>query len=284
MRKLDKKEILIIILLSGIITLGISNVMLFLNYPQPAPQRDLSTLVIATSSGPDTLELTDAWDSASYQILDQVVETLFSHDLRDPELPRINLLAESYHWENATILHIKLREAVLFHDYTPFNATAAKWNLDRLQYNINATGTNTGEVAHTQPLWMRPDGITPIINNTVVNGIYNITITLNGPYGPLLNLLSYINAGMISPTSHAEDETSFINLITGNIVGTGPFIFNHFIPDVEVNLTRWIGYRNHISYFKTIIFKIYDDAVAARNDIIKNQVDVNMMAYYQDFA
>ena len=75
----------------------------------------------------------------------------------DVNLPRINLLAESYYWKNKTCLQIKLREGIHFHDSTLFNASAAKWNLDRLLYLTNCTGNNTGAVAYTQVLWMFPE-------------------------------------------------------------------------------------------------------------------------------
>ena len=50
---------------------------------------------VATSAGPHTLEVVDAWDSASNNVLEQVVETLFTNNLSDLDLPRINLLAEA---------------------------------------------------------------------------------------------------------------------------------------------------------------------------------------------
>ena len=118
----------------------------------PPSIEELPDFVIGTFSGPRTLELVDSWDKGSNDVLHQVVETLFSHDLYDINLPRVNKLAYSYWWENNTSLQIRLREGILFHDSTPFNAEAVKWNLDRLQYLINATGTNKGDIAHTQSL------------------------------------------------------------------------------------------------------------------------------------
>jgi ABC-type transport system substrate-binding protein len=243
-------------------------------------------LVVGTSNNPATLEIVDCWDGASSDVLEQVVETLFSFDLRDPTLPRINLLAKSYWWENNTRLHIKLREGVLFHDGTTFNASAAKWNLDRLQYLIDAWGNNTGEVAHTASLFMRPDGETPIINNTHIVGDYNITIALNGAYGPFLNLLTLINTGMLSPTAHEDHTTSFIELDTEKIVGTGPFEFQNFTSDVEVVFSRWNKYWNHVAYFKTLRYKIYDggDTDGAHQDMLKGLIDINWMTSDQNLA
>lgn len=135
---------------------------------------DPLTLKVGRSSGPNTIEPVDAWDSASNDVLEQVVETLFFYNSSNVDLPQINQLAHSYHWVDTTHLSINLRQGILFHDGTPFNAVAAKWNLDRLLYLTNCTGTNTGEIALTQSLWMFPDGVTPIINNVATVGIRSL--------------------------------------------------------------------------------------------------------------
>ena len=245
---------------------------------------DPLTLRVATSWGPDTLELVEAWDSASNDVLEQVVETLFFYDLTDLDLPRINLLAQSYHWVDTTHLLINLREGILFHDGTPFNASAAKWNLDRLLYLTNCSGTNTGTVAQTQSLWMFPDGVTPIINNVATVGEYNITITLNGAYAPLLSTLSYINAGMISPTTHAAEATSFIDLTTGILIGTGPFKYDSYVPGVEVKFTRWDDYWKGPAYFEEMLFVIFSDVTTAHNAFLDHTIDWNRMFADQNLA
>ena len=54
---------------------------------------DYSTLIIGTRFGPASLDPVDSWDSASYNVLDQVIEGLYTNNLSDPNLKRINLLA-----------------------------------------------------------------------------------------------------------------------------------------------------------------------------------------------
>ena len=274
---MNRKYLVITVLSIALIISSITNVVIILTYPKDSNPEDQSTLVVGTSAGPDTLDIVDVWDSASIDVLEQVVETLFSHDLRDPNLPRINLLAESYYWKNKTTLQIKLREDILFHDGTPFNSIAAKWNLDRLLYLTNCTGNNTGITAQTRSLWMRPDGKTPIINNVEPIGKYNITITLNGPYGPFLNLLTYINSGMISPTAHNANVHGFIPL-DSKIVGTGPFVFEHYTPRVEVVLTRWNSYRENLAYFSVLKFKLFNDPDKANEEMLDRKIDFNLMA------
>jgi ABC-type transport system substrate-binding protein len=284
MEKENRKNIVIIVLIGALLVSGVGNIFFIQIGPPPLFPEEGVTYVRSTSSGPHTLEITDTWDSASNDVLGQVVETLFFYDLDDPDLPRINLLAHSHWWVDNTTLQIQLKEGILFHDETPFNAEAAKWNLDRLQYMINATGTNTGEVAHTQSLWMFPDGVTPIMDTITAVGDYNITITLNAPYGLFLNTLAYINAGMLSPTAHAGDEASFIPLTTGKPIGTGPFSYDKYIPNVECRLQRWEQYWMSPANFPTVIFAIYSDATTAHNAFISYTIDANPMASYQNLA
>jgi peptide/nickel transport system substrate-binding protein len=263
---------------------GIANILLVVLQPGIEPPAAGITYTRVTSSDPATLELVDAWDQASNDVLEQVVETLFFYDLNDLALPRVNVLAHSYWWEDATTLHVQLKEGIIFHDGTPFDAAAAKWNLDRLQYLVNNTGTNSGEVAHTQSLWRFPDGVTPIMDTITTVGTHNITITLNGPYAPFLNTLSYINSGMISPTAHAGDATSFIDLTTGKPIGTGPFKYDRFIPNVEVRLRRWDQYWRAPANFPTVIYSIESDVTTAHNAFLSYQVDENNMPADQNLA
>ncbi len=270
---MERKNIVTSILLIALITSGIGNIVLIIEMSS-LPIVEPPDFIIGTSSGHHTLELVDSWDKASNDVLYQVVETLFSYDLTDLDLPRINLLAHSYWWKNSTILQIQLRKGILFHDGTSFNADAAKWNLDRLQYLINATGTNYGVVAHTQSLWMFPDGETPIMDTITAISDNNITITLNGAYGPFLNTLAYINAGMISPTAHASHATSFIPLTTGDVIGTGPFMYDYFTPNEGVYLSRWEGYWKNLANFKRIKFAIIPDSADRNNAMLDKSVDL----------
>jgi peptide/nickel transport system substrate-binding protein len=294
MQNQNKNHNILSILLLGLLVLsGIFNIVfisIINEYSSVGWERIHGELIVATSSGPATLEPVDSSEISPGNVLDQVIETLFAYNLRDLNLPRINLLAESYHWENKTTLNIKLREGILFHDYTPFNASAAKWNLDRLQYLINATGMNTGNVAHTQFLWMQSDGITPIINDIKTVSEYNITITLTSPYGPFLNTLTLINAGMISPSFHATQNETFIQ-ISEDICGTGPFKYDGYTPDSEVRMSRWDNYWMQDVYgnpllanFRYLIYEICDNSLSAHNLFLANYIDINLIYEPQNIA
>lgn len=236
---------------------------------------------VGTISEPVTIELVEAWDRGSNNVISQVVETLFAYNLSDPSLPRVNRLAQSYLWINSTTLQIQLRQGILFHDGTPFNASAAKWNFDRLLYLTNCTGTNTGTVALTQSLWMFPDSNTPIIKSVSTVDNWNITITLNAPYAPLMDLLCYVNAGMISPTS--TPATQFIDLSSGQLIGTGPFQYEYYISGIEVYFTRWDNYWRDPAYFEEMYYLFFPSTDDLHYALLAHTIDYSQNPLYMNF-
>jgi ABC-type transport system substrate-binding protein len=282
---MEKKNIAITVLIIALVASGVGNIVLVvIGNPPSGPPSAGTTFVMATSSGPSYLEPVNSWDSASNDVLEQVVETLFFWDLSDVDLPMINVLAYSYFFVDTTTIQIRLREGIKFHDGTEFNAAAAKWNFDRLLFLTNCTGTNTVAVAQTQSLWMNPDGVTPIISGVTAVGDYNITITLSNPYAPVISTLTYINAGMISPTAHAAYAERLIPLTTDKLVGTGPYKFVSYTPSVEVRFTRWDEYWQGVGNFQTVIYAIYSDSTTAHNAYLGGTIDWNQMYADQNLA
>jgi peptide/nickel transport system substrate-binding protein len=237
--------------------------------------------VVGTANGPLSIDPVNAWDTASYNVISQVAETLFTYNLSDPDLPQVNFLAESYRWINSTALEIKLREGIYFHDGTPFNANAAEWNFNRILYLTNCTGTNTAQVADPSVLWFFPDGITPIIRSVSAVGSWNITITLNDPFSSLIDLLSFIGASMLSPTN--TPATDFIDLYSGQIIGTGPFQYGYYSSSIEVYFTRWDGYWRGPAFFEEMIFETISDTTTLNNAMLSHSVDYILNPLYAYF-
>jgi len=236
---------------------------------------------VGTLNEPSTIDPVEAYSTGSINLVEQVVETLFAYNLSDPNMPRINRLAESYWWYNVTTLQIKLREDVLFHDGTTFNASAAEWNFERILYLTNCTGTNMGDVSATQILWILPDGITPIIANVTAIGDWNITISLNAPYAPLMDLLCQSSSAMLSPTS--TPATLFIDLATEKVIGTGPFKYEYYNPGIEVKLTRWDNYWQDPAFFEEVYFKFFYNHDSLYAAMLSHSIDYSLNMRYMDF-
>ncbi|MFX1379622.1 MAG: ABC transporter substrate-binding protein [Promethearchaeota archaeon] len=119
-----------------------------------------------------------------------------------------------------------LREGIRFHDGTQFNASAVKWNFDRLQNFSHPFLTY---------LWYHPDG-TLILNRTEVIDDYIVRFVLNKPYVPFRSLLTHPQAYIISPTSTPKNR--YLNASTEKVVGTGPYIFKSNIVYVNTTLEK----------------------------------------------
>lgn len=227
--------------------------------------------IVGVTNNPNTLDPVDAYDGNSINVINQVCEGLFSNNLSNPNLPRINNLAESYWWKNSTTLHLKLREGVQFHDDTPFNATAAKWNLDRINYLTNSTGMLPSHMEQASPngLWKFSNG-TGIMKQIDEVNEYNITIHLNGPYSPFLDLLSFSGAAMISPSYHSQ--TDYID-IADDLVGTGPFEYDHYTEDVEVSFHAFDDYWRGMANITEIEFQIIPSSTDRNDAMGAHEID-----------
>ncbi|MFW9782735.1 MAG: ABC transporter substrate-binding protein, partial [Candidatus Heimdallarchaeota archaeon] len=162
---------------------------------------------------------------------------------------------------------------IVFHDLTPFDANATKWNLDRLLYLSNCTGTLPDTMVPGDPssLYFFPDGVTPIINNVVSDGAYNVTITLNAPYAPFIDLLCYVAGAMLSPTSTPEDD--FISLTYGRLIGTGPFVYEYYVPNVEVRLGGFEYYWRGAPFWEQVVMVFINDPTTRNNAMLGHEID-----------
>ena len=245
---MERKNIVSSLLLIALIISGISNIVLFIYSTQKdVSQTDFSTFRRLTWLHTSTIEPLDSTDSMARDTIHQVCEGLFAYDLRNISLPIIKRLAENYFWINQSTLQLKVRRGINFHDGYSFNASAVKWNLDRINYLSNATGNlpSNSTRAKLASLFFFPDTITPIINRTVIESEFNVTIYLNAPFSPFLNLLCHQAASILSPKS--TPMSSLIQL-DEDLIGTGPFIFDSCSHE-GVHFSRWGGVLEKFSEF-----------------------------------
>ena len=277
--EMEKKNIAIVVLAGVLVASGIGNILLALPGIETSAPRT-STLIVGTGSGPVDLDILNAWDSASNDVIRQCVEGLFMVDYTDENLSRIPVLAmDQGNWEDNVTWTVTLRQGVLFHDGTAFNAAAVQWNMQRLNWFFNATGNLTGGPGNavnetqssTASLYML-DATTPIINSTTINGEYNITFHLNEPFAAFLDILAYVTAWFLSPTSTPRYQ--HLETATGVLVGTGPYKYVRYVADTEVRWTNWHRYWRTGAYFEALVFSIIEDESARNNAMLAGDVDV----------
>lgn len=239
---------------------------------------------VGLMNGPVDLDPHNAWDSSSFLVIDQVCEGLFAYDLDDPDLAIIPNLALVGVWNLAgTEYTCILRQGVTFHDGAPFNADAVIFTWNRLNWALNVTGVNHDYISIFHSLYEFPDG-TPIVSSVLKNSEYSVTFVLNSPYVAFESLLCFEGSYMLSPIS--TPGAGYIDTVTGDLVGTGPFVYDNYIEDVEVNFHAFDNYWNGKANINTMKYEIINDAIIRNNALLAGNVhfiDGLMSSLYPQF-
>ena len=197
------------------------------------------TLRVGLEADPPNMDphrSTAAVDRQVYQNLyDKLVDT-------DENLTIIPMLATSWTISpDGKTVTFKLRQGVKFHDGTPFNAEAVKYNIDRMQ-DPNFPSTRRSEVR-------------PIQKVTVVDA-NTVALSLEKPYSPLLYVLTDRAGMMVSPAEAQKAGTNFAL----HPVGAGPFMFVEKIPQDHITLQRNPNYwAKGQPYLDRIIYRPFAD-------------------------
>ena len=165
-----------------------------------------------------------------------------------PDLEIIPQLATSYETsEDGLALTIKLREGVVFHDGTPFNAEAVKYNIER---------------SKTLPGSNRASELEQVESVDVVDE-YTVQLNLTQPFAPLVALLADRSGMMVSPTAAEAEGENFGN----NPVCAGPFKFSERVSQDRIVLDKFEDYWNAEDIFvdRVVFLPIPDASVRLAN-------------------
>jgi peptide/nickel transport system substrate-binding protein len=129
---------------------------------------------------------------------------------------------------------LKLRDGVVFHDGTPFDAEAVVYNFDRM-----VDPATKSEYAVFQ--------LGPYESSKAIDAS-TVEVTMKQPYGAFPASLATFGMGMVSPTAAKAAGASFGQ----SPVGTGPFKFVEWVPQDHVTFERnpdynWASEINHVT-------------------------------------
>ena len=129
---------------------------------------------------------------------------------------------------------ITLRPGIVFHDGTPLDGNALYKNIENV-----ATSALTG------PAFAN-------FKSASVTGPLSVTITMKGPWAPFPYYLAEGQTAYVAAPSMLSKPSGG----TSNPIGTGPFVFQEWVPNTHMTATRNPHYwRKGLPYLNSITYK-----------------------------
>ena len=227
----------------------------------PEEAAEPTMLKIAVNVDADTFDHQGYTTIAVANMVDYMVETLVEVE---PDGTIIPWLAKDWEIsEDGLEYTFYLRDDVVFSDGTPFNAEAVKANIDRI------TDPDV-EVSDAYPY----DQITKV----EIPDEYTIKWYLDAPISSFLESMLQTNFSMGSPTFFNENPERYIQIGTkdGN-VGTGPYVFEEYVPGDHVTVVKNENYWGEEPYYDIVQFIIAPDAATRETMLLAGDVDVAVL-------
>ena len=112
---------------------------------------------------------------------------------------------------------------------------------------------------------------TPIISSVDIVSTYTVRFNLNRPFAGLEALLCFTGSAIISPSS--TPATDFLDPLTDDLVGTGPFELNNYINNVGVSFVAYQDYWNGPAVFDDLWYLFIDDMALRTEALLNGYID-----------
>ncbi len=227
-------------------------VLLVLSMGSSVAARD--TLIIAQGTDAVTLDAHHSTDSPTSTVTEHISETLFE---LTPEGEIVPLLADSFDVsEDGLVWDLHLKQGIQFHDGTPFNAEAVKYNIDRI--------LDPDESVTFRFL------LTEIIETEVVDE-YTVRFVTEKPFAPILAHLTHTSISMQSPSAIEDYGEDYGDIVS---IGTGPFEFSEWRRGSEVTLVRNENYWGEQPAYERLVFQAVPEGGARMMMVQSGDADV----------
>jgi peptide/nickel transport system substrate-binding protein len=165
---------------------------------------DEGRITVGTTQKPRTLDPADAYELRSIALIRNLSDRLYTYDPGSTELkPQLATALPKVSPDGLTYT-IPVRQGVVFHDGTPFNAAAMAFSLQRFIQNKGKPSSLLSD---------RVASVTP-------TGTYELTIKLKKPFAALPAVLAFPGTCALSPKAYKIGKGLFE---ANKFVGTGPY-------------------------------------------------------------
>ncbi|WP_236721339.1 ABC transporter substrate-binding protein [Trichormus sp. NMC-1] len=166
-------------------------------------------ITIGTTSKPRTLDPADAYELASLGLVFNMSDRLYTYEPGSTEIkPQLATALPKVSADGLTYT-IPIRQGVVFHDQTPFNAKAMEFSIQRFIENKG------------KPSFLLSDTVAAV----KATGDYELTIKLKKPFAAFPSLLAFSGVCAVSPKAYE--------------IGTGKFKPNIFVGTGAYKLAQY---------------------------------------------
>lgn len=219
-----------------------------------AAQDGDNVLIMARAADTTGLDPHTQTAFASARLLELIYEPLV---MLDADLNLVPALAESWEFsDDAMQLTFKLREGVKFHDGSDMTAEDVKASFERIL--DEATGAATRANLASIESIDTPDDYTVVLN-------------LNTPDAPLVSALATVNAVILSSDVIANGDP------TTDVVGTGPFKLESWIPEEKTILTANADWWGEGPYVDGIEMRVIPDEASILAALRAGEIDFALL-------
>jgi peptide/nickel transport system substrate-binding protein len=232
----------------------------------PATTPGGPTLVVVSNSEPNPLEpsLNPGLDTSRY--VNDVYDRLIDYDLTvDADTPPVkpSLATDWTVSDDGLTYTFKLRPNVTFHDGTPFDAAAAKFNIDRVTQPSFEYYFERGAGA-SKSVWGR-------VSSTSAPDPTTLVVQLSQPYASFTDALALTYGSMASPSAiKANGNDNY----PSHAAGTGPFKFVQQDQGVKMVLARNDSYWGGAPPLGQVVVRPISEITAAVSALVAGEVQL----------
>lgn len=215
------------------------------------------TLVFAMNTDVQSLDPQIQNDTTSEQVVKMLYNTLLKFQ---DDGTVVGDLAESWSVsEDKLTWTFNLKQGVKFHNGKELTSADVKATFDRA-LNAEAGGLRTTEIIKMFTAVEAPDP-------------YTVTITTDGPYGPMESLMCNMSLGIMD-ADYIEQYGLDLGTSAEGENGTGPFKVVSWERDQEIVVERFDDYFGTPAKLKTVVYTIIPEAASRVIALETGEVDV----------
>ena len=221
-----------------------------------------SRLIVGTTLKPRTLDPADAYELAASNVLYSLGDRLYTYKLGTDQLqPQLATKLPEVSKDGLTY-KIPVREGVVFHDGTPFDAAAMVFSLNRFMKNGGKPSSLLADIVQS-------------VEATSKN---ELTIKLKKPFAPFPALLAFSGMCAVSPKAYEIGNNKFQPT---KFVGTGPYKLVSFTPN-SIRLDVFDKYWGEKPPNKGLDFQILSNSANLFNTFRTGAVDIAYQTFDPD--